>query len=109
MSLIWIEPCVRNGSQYFARVLLFISNDFLPCSAVVALFLRDYHSLDFSVELVRDKRVFITGASRGIGRQAALHYARLGAKIVITGRDEVALKKVTLASLDGMKMRKRWG
>ena len=63
---------------------------------MVALFLRDYHSLDFSADLVRDKRVFITGASRGIGRQAALHYARLGARIVITGRDEEALKKVGL-------------
>ena len=63
-------------------------------AALVALFLRDYYSLDFTPDLVRDKRVLITGASRGIGRQAALHYARLGARIVITARDEAALLAV---------------
>ena len=63
-------------------------------AASVTLFLRDYHSSDFSSDLVRGKGVLITGASRGIGRHAALHYARLGANVVITGRDEAALKRV---------------
>jgi len=63
-------------------------------AAVVGLFLHDYHSLDFTSGLVRGKRVLVTGASRGIGRHVALHYARLGAKVVITGRDEEAVKRV---------------
>lgn len=35
---------------------------------------------------LRDKVVFITGASRGIGREIALRCARDGAKVVITGK-----------------------
>ncbi|MBI4205033.1 MAG: NAD(P)-dependent oxidoreductase [Betaproteobacteria bacterium] len=35
---------------------------------------------------LRDKTVFITGASRGIGREIALRCARDGANIVITGK-----------------------
>ena len=41
---------------------------------------------------MRGKRVLITGASRGIGRHVALNYAKYGARIVITARDEEALK-----------------
>jgi len=35
---------------------------------------------------LRDKVIFITGASRGIGREIALRCARDGAKVVITGK-----------------------
>lgn len=35
--------------------------------------------------LLRDKVIFITGSSRGIGREIALRCARDGAKLVITG------------------------
>jgi len=35
---------------------------------------------------MRDKVVFITGSSRGIGREIALRCARDGAKLVITGK-----------------------
>ncbi len=35
---------------------------------------------------LRDKVVFITGSSRGIGREIALRCAREGAKVVITGK-----------------------
>jgi NAD(P)-dependent dehydrogenase (short-subunit alcohol dehydrogenase family) len=37
-------------------------------------------------------RVFITGASSGIGRALALHYARSGASLGLTGRRENALR-----------------
>jgi len=37
-----------------------------------------------------DKTIFITGASRGIGREIALRCARDGAKVVITGKTEQA-------------------
>lgn len=45
-------------------------------------------------ESVRGARVLVTGASKGIGEQMAYHYARFGAKIVITARGEDGLKKV---------------
>lgn len=35
---------------------------------------------------LKDKTIFITGASRGIGREMALRFARDGANIVVTGK-----------------------
>ena len=35
---------------------------------------------------LKDKTIFITGASRGIGREIALRFARDGANIVVTGK-----------------------
>lgn len=40
------------------------------------------------------KVVLITGASSGIGAATALHFARLGADLSLTGRDSQALAKV---------------
>ena len=42
----------------------------------------------------KDKVTLITGASKGIGRTTANKLAQLGAKIVLTGRDEKALYEV---------------
>jgi len=42
------------------------------------------------------KNVVITGGSAGIGEQIAYHYARMGARILITSRTEANLKRVTL-------------
>ena len=42
------------------------------------------------------KRVLITGATNGIGKQAALELATMGAKVVIVGRDEIKTRKVCL-------------
>lgn len=43
---------------------------------------------------LRDKTVFITGSSRGIGRAIALRCARDGARVVITGKTAVAHAKL---------------
>ncbi len=43
---------------------------------------------------LRDKVVFISGASRGIGREVALRCARDGAKLVITGKTSQAHAKL---------------
>ena len=40
------------------------------------------------------KNVLVTGASRGIGREMALNYCRMGANVFITARDEKKLKEV---------------
>ena len=44
--------------------------------------------------MLRGKRVIVTGASKGIGREMAYHLARMGAHVVVTARSEEALKKV---------------
>ena len=45
------------------------------------------------------KNVLVTGASRGIGRELALNYCRMGANVFITARDEKKLKEVSLLVL----------
>lgn len=51
----------------------------------------------FSLE---GKTILITGASSGIGRTTAIECSRLGAKVIITGRNEERLKE-TLTQLEG--------
>lgn len=46
------------------------------------------------------KRILITGASSGIGRATAIYCAKLGARLVITGRDERRLED-TKHALEG--------
>jgi len=43
---------------------------------------------------MKDKVVIITGGSSGIGRALAIEFAKLGGKIVITGRNEERLNEV---------------
>lgn len=49
---------------------------------------------------LRNKTVFITGASSGIGQSAAIECARLGASLVITGRNRRRLDE-TFIQLEG--------
>ena len=42
------------------------------------------------------KRILVTGATNGIGKQAALELARMGASLVIVGRDEIKTRKVAV-------------
>ncbi|HLG18524.1 MAG TPA: SDR family oxidoreductase [Bdellovibrionota bacterium] len=42
----------------------------------------------------RNSVVIITGASRGIGRAAAIEFAKRGAKVVVASRDEAKMKEV---------------
>ena len=46
----------------------------------------------FSLE---EKTAIVTGASRGLGRAAAIALARAGANVVLVGRDEAALKETS--------------
>jgi NAD(P)-dependent dehydrogenase (short-subunit alcohol dehydrogenase family) len=51
----------------------------------------------FSLE---GKTVLVTGASSGIGRATAVECSKLGAKLIITARDEVRLNE-TLSQMEG--------
>ncbi|XP_069732280.1 11-beta-hydroxysteroid dehydrogenase 1-like isoform X2 [Phaenicophaeus curvirostris] len=49
---------------------------------------------NFKPEMLKGKRVIVTGASTGIGEQMAYHLARMGAHVVITARTEAKLHQV---------------
>jgi NAD(P)-dependent dehydrogenase (short-subunit alcohol dehydrogenase family) len=49
---------------------------------------------------LKDKTILVTGASSGIGRSVAIEAAKLGATLVITGRNQDRLTEV-FESLDG--------
>ncbi|XP_077986858.1 hydroxysteroid 11-beta-dehydrogenase 1-like protein [Glandiceps talaboti] len=73
----------------------------LGFSVLVLAIYMAYVSRDtFDPESIRGKRVIVTGASTGIGEQVAYHYAKLGAKILITARRENLLKQVTAKCLE---------
>ena len=52
---------------------------------------------------MQGKRVLITGATNGIGKAAALELVKMGAEVIIVGRDEIKTRKVLhdLTSLSG--------
>lgn len=49
---------------------------------------------------LQGKTVLVTGASSGIGRAAAIECSRMGARVIVTGRNEERLKE-TLGQLEG--------
>lgn len=49
---------------------------------------------------LKGKTIFITGASSGIGRATALECSRMGAALIINGRNEEHLR-ATFDSLEG--------
>ncbi|MDD7995788.1 YciK family oxidoreductase [Kosakonia radicincitans] len=51
-------------------------------------------------DLLNDRIILVTGASDGIGKEAALTYARHGASLILLGRQEAKLRQVTQAIND---------
>lgn len=49
---------------------------------------------------LQEKRILVTGASSGIGRATAIECAKLGAEVIISGRNEERLKE-TFCELSG--------
>uniref|UniRef100_A0A663MHQ1 11-beta-hydroxysteroid dehydrogenase 1 n=1 Tax=Athene cunicularia TaxID=194338 RepID=A0A663MHQ1_ATHCN len=57
-------------------------------------------SVPSSPEMLRGKRVIVTGASSGIGEQMAYHLARMEAHLLLTARTEAKLQKVVKRCLE---------
>ncbi|NXL30896.1 DHI1 dehydrogenase, partial [Glaucidium brasilianum] len=55
---------------------------------------------NFNEEMLRGKRVIVTGASSGIGEQVAYHLARMEAHLLLTARTEAKLQKVVERCLE---------
>jgi NAD(P)-dependent dehydrogenase (short-subunit alcohol dehydrogenase family) len=51
---------------------------------------------------LKGKTILITGASSGIGQTTAIECSKMGAKLIITGRDETRLKE-TFDQLEGVE------
>jgi len=50
---------------------------------------------------LKDKTVLITGASSGIGKQCAIDASKLGAKVILLGRDQERLQQTRELMADG--------
>ncbi|KAB0342118.1 hypothetical protein FD754_019044 [Muntiacus muntjak] len=75
--------------------MAFMKKYLLP---ILGVFLAYYYysaNEEFRPEMLRGKRVIVTGASKGIGREMAYHLARMGAHVVVTARSEESLKKIS--------------
>ncbi|XP_048450094.1 hydroxysteroid 11-beta-dehydrogenase 1-like protein, partial [Rhincodon typus] len=78
------------GFKSFSILILTVS------AGLLAILWRD----NFDFELLTGSRVLLTGASKGIEEQMAYHYARFGAELVITARNETRLKQVVEKCLE---------
>jgi len=63
----------------------------------------DYKTYAAAPELLRDRIILVTGASDGIGRALALGAAKLGAQVILHGRNVAKLEKVydEIEAIDG--------
>lgn len=63
----------------------------------------DPKNYSYSDDILRDRIVLITGSSDGIGKALALEVARLGATVILHGRNAAKLEKVydAIEAIDG--------
>lgn len=68
---------------------------------------RSHRALSTEKDLLQNRIILVTGASDGIGREAALTYARYGASVVLLGRNEDKLRSVAdeIAEISGAPAR----
>ncbi|XP_036058282.1 corticosteroid 11-beta-dehydrogenase isozyme 1 [Onychomys torridus] len=79
--------------------MAFMKKYLLP---ILVLFLGYYYSTkeEFRPEMLQGKKVIVTGASKGIGREIAYHLSTMGAHVVLTARSEEGLQKVVSRCLE---------
>ncbi|KAM4814945.1 11-beta-hydroxysteroid dehydrogenase 1 [Thomomys bottae] len=71
--------------------------------SILVLFLAFYYyseNEEFRPEMLQGKKVIVTGASKGIGREMAYHLAKMGAHLVVTARSKETLEKVVSHCLE---------
>ncbi|NXD56307.1 DHI1 dehydrogenase, partial [Corvus moneduloides] len=73
---------------------------FIPLLGAALAFYFYSASENFNEEMLRGKRVIVTGASSGIGEQMAYHLARMEAHLLLTARTEAKLQKVVKRCLE---------
>ena len=56
--------------------------------------------MNYNPFTLENRHILVTGASSGIGRSIAIECSKMGAKVIITARNQVRLKE-TLALMDG--------
>ncbi|XP_040547672.1 corticosteroid 11-beta-dehydrogenase isozyme 1 isoform X1 [Gallus gallus] len=66
----------------------------IPVLGLVLAFCFYSSRENFRPEMLKGKRVIVTGASTGIGEQMAYHLARMGAHVLVTARTEAKLQQV---------------
>lgn len=59
-------------------------------------------------DLLQNRIILVTGASDGIGREAALTYARYGATVILLGRNEEKLRRVAQHIADEQHGQPQW-
>lgn len=52
---------------------------------------------------LKDKNVFITGSTRGIGKAIALAFAKVGANIILNGRGQISDEQIAEITATGVK------
>ncbi|KFO90686.1 Corticosteroid 11-beta-dehydrogenase isozyme 1, partial [Buceros rhinoceros silvestris] len=73
---------------------------FIPLLGLVLAYYFYSAPANFHEEMLRGKRVIVTGASSGIGEQMAYHLARMEAHLLLTARREAKLQKVVERCLE---------
>ncbi|NXA05332.1 DHI1 dehydrogenase, partial [Sapayoa aenigma] len=78
----------------------FLLKIFIPLLGVALAFYFYSASENFNAEMLRGKRVIVTGASSGIGEQMAYHLARMETHLLLTARTEAKLQKIVERCLE---------
>ncbi|NXY87787.1 DHI1 dehydrogenase, partial [Alcedo cyanopectus] len=73
---------------------------FIPFLGLALAFYFYSAPKNFDEEMLRGKRVIVTGASSGIGEQMAYHLARMETHLLLTARTEARLQKVVQRCLE---------
>ncbi|XP_032322282.1 corticosteroid 11-beta-dehydrogenase isozyme 1 isoform X2 [Camelus ferus] len=80
--------------------MAFMKKYLLPVLGIILAYYFYSANEEFRPEMLQGKKVIVTGASKGIGREMAYHLAKMGAHVAVTARSEEGLKKVVSHCLE---------